>query len=86
MYIPKCPFLRDETKDIFRAQTKSTFLLEDRESFYITTRNTSITTRGATTTFGFFEIIYKKVGEKPDLEAIEYNKKVKECQIINGEF
>ena len=31
-------------------------------------------------------VLGTKIGEEPDLEAIEYNKKVRECQVANGEF
>jgi hypothetical protein len=89
---PVCPPLRPEYGPIYEParlhqKTEMTVSLETLGDYATITPHAYVVTTTATTTIGgrFTEPMIQ-VGEGVDEEAIEHNKKVKECQIINGEF
>lgn len=82
---PKCPDLKPETKPVF--QETMIIKIKTGEGRKITVDNNYFTNLSdATITIENITKKFEKVNEEPDLEAIEYNKKVRECQIANGEF
>ncbi len=98
-YHPKCPYIQQETKPIYKYEggelygitalgTEMIYKFEgttyDEETGFSTRK---FKTGGATTTFGGVKpTVVTKIGEEPDPEAIAFNKRVHECQTLNGEF
>ena len=81
---PVCPSLKPETRSIVR--WIAIFKTKDGRTIRIPkTENVGyINTTNATATLESIET--ENVGEEADLDAIAFNKRVRECQTINGEF
>jgi hypothetical protein len=81
---PKCPPLRSETTSIYESVEE--YVQHARPEDFLVYGDGYIILATTTYNFSTGEELGVKVGEKPDLEAVEYNKRVRECQVINGEF
>ena len=91
---PKCPPLHDETKPIYALEGSKEY-----NAWLVEQEPVEFSVEGGTTTYAYMAStslscdiktskcvnLGTEIGEEPDLEAIEHNKKVKECQIINEE-
>ena len=75
----KCPYLLDEKIPIYEP-VGDNYVWKPQEELFFHDYSDDFATR--TRKFR----LSKKTGYKTDLKAVEFNKKVKECEIANGEF
>lgn len=87
----KCPILKQETWPI----TEPWIKLVDESGKHYEKRLSAGVKKDGYLTFSFetgnattseIELYLKQVGTSTDKEAVEYNKRVRECQTLNGEF
>lgn len=84
---PKCPHLVSEVANIVRLDSIATYGLADGRIVTVAgTSTTELKSPNATSTFLGFETRAVIVGTTTDKDAVEHNKRVRECQTINGEF
>jgi len=74
-----CGDIRSETKNIYK--TTAVFISLDGEQHEAEVINGKFISPPSTSTLSLIKTY--KIGEEPDLEAIEYNKEVRECRIKN---
>lgn len=82
-----CPQLRSEVRPVYSDKPSPTNF--DQNAWWYDAKNNrylNITMATITLDMVSVKALGRQIGEEPDPEAIAYNKKVKECQTINGEF
>ncbi len=79
---PTCPHLISEVVDTYKTAPNTSF----KNGRWTTTFKTEDQWMGTTTIEFMTGRPLIKVGTTTNKEAVEYNKRVKECQAINGSF
>lgn len=78
-----CPPLMATTTPIFKVHQLVIYEDENGKEYSMLDSNKSL---DATTTLKSFTQFSEKIGEEIDQDAIEHNKRVKECETANGQF
>lgn len=86
LYQPKCPPLHNEVIRYFTTEVHAEGIADGQLVKLTCNGFTCVNLRSATTALTSVLFVGKEVARTTDEAAVEYNKRVRECKTLNGDF